>query len=126
MRPSETDGGTDEKIGAGDAEPTNYKGSPPTTPIKKQGSFTISKQGSIRSNRSADGVVTGTHEDENLIKTEIEHSQAVKPRGMGSRSSSVISNVSQDKGQHGLGRILLSFAYNVKRQRLEVIVHRIA
>lgn len=124
VRPSEVETPSEgNALGAGDAEQT--KESPPSTPLKKQGSFTISKQGSIRSNRSADGVISSAvREDENLIKTEIEHSQA-NP-GAISRSSSVISNASQDKGEHKLGRILLSFGYNIKRQRLEVTVHKIA
>ncbi|KAK6634334.1 hypothetical protein RUM43_011734 [Polyplax serrata] len=104
--------------------------------LKKQDSFVNRRQGSIRSNKSepTPSLSTGTSPpsgDEELIRAEAEYSENSAPaKRFPSRGDSIRSNMSygsntSEKGENGLGRILLTMSYNMSRQRFEVTVHRI-
>lgn len=110
---------------AGDEE----QKTPPASPLEKQGSFSIRKQASVKSTKSVDVPSTFSNAssgEEALIKAEAESSLTTQPRSSVSRTPSVTSTSSQDRGLHGLGRILLTFNYSVTRQRFEVTVNRVA
>lgn len=105
--------------------------------LKKQDSvISRGKQGSIRSTRSNKSDETApttpppSFNDEDMIKSETDNLDSVPDEKFPTRAGSVRSTRSNfstmsDKGEHGLGRILLTMSYSMSRQRFEVTVHRI-
>lgn len=85
--------------------------SPPSTPLKKQPSVRESLV--LEPTNKANSDV--------LIKKETENISVTGPiKRVGS-----VHSVSSGRGEHGLGRILLEFKYQEKRQRLEIIIRRV-
>ena len=104
--------------------------------LKKQDSIK-KRQGSIKSNKSdemimpSDPLPVGSNSSD-LLESEGDFIvTGSSSKNFPSRTDSVrsnrsgISNVSE-KGEHGLGKILLTMSYSMSRQRFDVTVHRIS